>query len=68
MPTYMSRAEVAEHMRQHDIETEAAGGAPDNMDWHYDDPEWWTDAELRDAHRTDHKYERHASHTHEEMP
>ena len=63
MPTYMSRAEVAEHMRQHDDEDQIHPG----FDWHYDDEERWTDAELRDSHRTDHKYFQHQlSHTHEE--
>jgi len=64
MPTYMSRTELAEHMRQHDAEDQIQ---PD-FGWTYDDPTWWTDAELRDAHRTDHKYDHKLSHTHEEMP
>jgi hypothetical protein len=62
MPTYMNRTELAEHMRQHDIEDPIQP----EYEWHYDDKEWWTDAELRDAHRTDHKYQHQLSHTHEE--
>ena len=49
MPTYMNRTELAEHMRQHDIEDPIQP----EYEWHYDDKEWWTDAELRDAHRTE---------------
>ena len=63
MPTYLSRAEIAEHMRQHDDEDPTLTS---DFDWHYDDPEWWTDAELRDAHRTDHQYQHRLKHTHEE--
>lgn len=50
----MTRVELAEHLRQHDKESIEAGGFDDG-NWHYDDPGWWTDDELTDAHKGDHE-------------
>lgn len=58
----MDRAELAEHLRQHDKEHHVS-----DTDWHYDNPTWWSMHELREAHKRDHEARqiRH-DHNHEE--
>lgn len=67
LPIPQTKAELAPHLRLHDQE-EVDLGFKDGtgIEWHYEDARWWTWAELKDAHASDHEETpERCNHTHD---